>query len=212
VNITFRFRSKSVWRRLTVAFFLLGVLWISSWLAAKWLIVSAPLERADLIVVLSGSSTFLERTHVASELYHEGRAKKIVLTNDNQRAGWSTMLQRNPFFHEIARWELERLGVPVDMIVTIEAPVSSTHDEAVAVQTFASSHDFHSVLIVTSAYHSRRALSVFRKVFDDKMTTGVQAAAPGWQTPLPSCWWFSVRGWQMVPGEYCKIIYYSLVY
>ncbi|HCX30035.1 MAG TPA: hypothetical protein DHU55_09750, partial [Blastocatellia bacterium] len=47
-----RNRSK---RWLAVAFFLLVLIWGLSWLAARMLIVDAPLEHADVIVVLSGS-------------------------------------------------------------------------------------------------------------------------------------------------------------
>ena len=34
--------------------------------------------------------------------------------------------------------------------------------------------------------------------------------APGEETPAPCCWWVTARGWQMVAGEYVKLIYYRL--
>ncbi len=173
------------------------------------LIVSAPLERADVVVVLSGSSTFVERTHLASELYATGRFQRIVLTNDNQKGGWSESLQRNPYFQERARWELERLGVPSSAIETIATPVTSTYDEAVALKSFAAAHGFHSILLVTSAYHSRRALKTFQHLMaGTDIICGVASPPPGWQTPPPATWLFSVQGWRMVPLEYLKIIYY----
>jgi len=42
------------------------------------------------------------------------------------------------------------------------------------------------------------------------ITIGLEAVPPGWQAPRPSLWWLHVKGWQMVPGEYVKMIYYGL--
>ena len=177
------------------------------------LIVSAPLAKADVIVVLSGSSTFVERTHLAAQLYSSGVAQRILLTNDNQQGPWLSSEQRNPFFHERAKWELERLGIPDSDIETIMEPVSGTHDEALVVRRFAQTNNIKSVLIVTSAYHSRRALRTFRRVFADSGTSvALTAVQPGWQTPAPSRWWFSWRGWSTVPLEYVKLVYYWLMF
>jgi hypothetical protein len=44
------------------------VLWLVAWEAAKLLIVSAPLARADAIVVMAGSAAFKERTQRAADL------------------------------------------------------------------------------------------------------------------------------------------------
>ena len=196
-------------RRGVLVLFLLAGVWVGAWFAARMLIVSAPLEHADVIVVLSGSSTFVERTHLASELYASGKFKRIVLTNDNRQGGWSQSLQRNPYFHERARWELERLGVPSSAIETIATPVSSTYDEAVALKSFAAANDLHSMLLVTSAYHSRRALKTFQQLMaGTDIICGVASPPPGWQTPRSVTWLFSAQGWRMVPVEYLKIIYY----
>jgi uncharacterized SAM-binding protein YcdF (DUF218 family) len=201
------------WRRSAVAFLLLASCWLISWLAARWLIVNAPLEHADVIVVLSGSSTFVERTHLAAELYFAGRAGKIVLTNDNQQGGWLSSEQRNPFFYERARWELERLGVPRERIETICTPVVSTHDEALTVRSFAESQGIRSILVVTSAYHSRRALRTYRRALAGiQVSVGLVAVAPGFQTPNPADWWLFPRGWQLIPVEYVKLIYYLILF
>ena len=72
--------NRSNWRRVFVAFLLLVGLWLVSWLGARWLIVRAPLDRADAIVVLSGSATLSERVQHAARLYAEKRAPKILLT------------------------------------------------------------------------------------------------------------------------------------
>lgn len=172
------------------------------------LIVNAPLEHADVIVVLSGSSTFVERTHVAAQIYSEGIAEKVLLTNDNRQGGWLSSEQRNPFFYERARWELERLGVPEWKIEVLRPTVSSTQEEALAVLDYVESTKIRSLLIVTSAYHSRRALRTFRTVLAGRVNVGLVSPPPGWQTPGAASWWLSARGWRTVPTEYIKMVYY----
>ena len=202
-------KAKKNWRRVFVAFLLLGLLWLIAWIGARCLIVSAPLERADAIVVLSGSSTLAERTQHAARLYSQNRAQRILLTTDNEQGGWSTSEQRNPYFHEIAVDELTRLGVPSQNIEVIKPPVGSTWDEAVLVNEYARTHNLRSVLIVTSAYHSRRALWSFRTLLADTNTqVGLDPVPTGIQTPPPATWWLHGRGWQLVLVEYLKMIYY----
>jgi uncharacterized SAM-binding protein YcdF (DUF218 family) len=190
-------------------FLLLTCLWLLAWIGARGLIVSAPLERADAIVVLSGSSTLAERTQHAARLYSENRAQKILLTTDNQQGGWSSAEQRNPYFHEIAVKELTRLGVPSQNVEIIRPPVASTWDEAKLLSDYSKTHNLRSLLIVTSAYHSRRALRTFRALFHDTQTqVGIDPVQTGIQTPQPATWWARPRGWQLVFVEYLKLIYY----
>lgn len=197
------------WRRVFVAFLLLGGLWLVSWLGARWLIVRGPLERADAIVVLSGSATLSERVRHAARLYAEKRAAKILLTTDDRQGGWSSAEQRNPYFHEIAISELNRLGVPTENIEVVRPPVSSTWDEAMALRDYAKAHNLRSILIVTSSYHSRRALFTFRNFFADGDTqVSIDPVETGIQTPPPATWWLHKRGWQLVLVEYLKLIYY----
>jgi uncharacterized SAM-binding protein YcdF (DUF218 family) len=202
---------KKHWRRLTIGFVLLAVVWVLAWVAARCLIVSAPLNRADAIVVLSGSSTLTERVQHAARLYSEQRSQRIILTTDNRQGGWSSAEQRNPYFHEIAVNELIRLGVPSADMEVIRPPVDSTWDEALLVSQYAKTHNLRSILIVTSSYHSRRALWTFRTLLRDGSTeVGVDPVATGIQTPAPTTWWLHRKGWQLVLVEYLKLIYYRL--
>lgn len=187
--------------------------WLVAWAAARLLIVNVPLQQADVIVVLSGSGTYRERAAQAAELFQAGVAKRIVLTNDNTRGGWSSAEQRNPFFYERARDELQLRGVPPAMIEVLQEPVSSTHDEALLIRNYAETKSYHSVLVVTSAYHSRRALWTFNRVLAHKeVVIGIRAVPTGWQTPTTGIWWLSLKGWEDVPVEYLKTAYYRLKY
>ena len=201
--------NRLTWRRVFVAFFLLAGLWLVSWLGARWLIVRAPLERADAIVVLSGSATLSERVQHAARLYAEKRAAKILLTTDNTQGGWSSAQQRNPYFYEIAISRLNRLGVPSESIEVVGPPVTSTWEEGIALRDYAKAHNLRSLLIVTSSYHSRRALFTFRHFFADAgAQVGIDPVETGIQTPPPATWWLHIRGWQLVLVEYLKLIYY----
>ncbi len=199
-------------RLLTLAGLLLSWPFVS-WAAAKLLIVRAPLEHAEAIVLLSGSSTLRERALRTSELFREGRAPKIILTNDGFRGSWSNAEQRNPSYYEATVAELTRLGVPRDKIEILPTQVSSTYDEAVLLRQHAQGQNLSAILVVTSPYHSRRALWVFRRVFRDSgKQIGMEPASTGWQTPSPANWWLKRRGWQSVPIEYLKMVYYAIRY
>jgi uncharacterized SAM-binding protein YcdF (DUF218 family) len=177
------------------------------------LITEAPLEKADAIVVLGGSATYKERTREAAKLFFEGRAPRVLLTNDNQRGPWSIAEQRNLFFYERALEELKSAGLPSDRIEVLMKPVESTFDETQVVRDYAQQHGLHSILIVTSAYHSRRALWVFSRVFRDTgIRVGLISVRPGQESPPPVTWWLTLRGWKLVPTEYVKMMYYVINY
>jgi len=199
-------------RLLTILVVVAGVWTLFAWLAATHLVVSQPLPRADAIVILSGSQCFMERTTEAAELYSSNVASRVVLTNDNLQGTWSSAQQRNPFFYERARDNLILTGVPQQRIEVIYQPVTSTYNEAETVRDYAQSQGFKSILVVTSGYHSRRALWTLQRVFkDSNVQVGMQAVETGIQTPSPLTWWLHARGWQMVAGEYVKSIYYHLI-
>lgn len=179
--------------------------------APRMLVVSAPLASADAIVVLSGSSAYLERTQKAAQLYREGRAPLVLLTDDHTRGGWNSAQQRNPFFVERAMEELVKAGVPQDAIRIAPGVAASTHDEAIIIKDYAAAETLRSVLVVTSAYHSRRALRALRQTLDGTGTTvGIESVQS--DSVQSAFWWLRPQGWRTVGGEYVKLIYYWLKY
>ncbi len=180
---------------------------------AKRLIVEKPLEHADVILILAGSSVFQERTNKAAELYKQKIAPKIILTDDGTRGGWSNIERRNPPFVEMARATLISEGVPAEAIAIIKPTGSGTVYEAQIFAEKASQANWKSVLLVTSAYHTRRTLRVFENQLKDRnIVIGIVAAPVGRQTPPPDFWWLSARGWDFVAGEYVKSFYYWVYY
>ena len=180
---------------------------------AENLIVEKPLEHADVILVLAGSSVYQERARQAADVYKQGNAPKIVLTDDGTKGGWSKIEKRNPPYVEMARGVLIAEGVPAEVIEIIKPNGSGTIHEAQITQKKARQENWKTILLVTSAYHTRRALWSFEKVSDgENLQFGIVAAPVGEQTPSSDYWWFSPRGWSFVAGEYVKSFYYWLCY
>ncbi|HYG81627.1 MAG TPA: YdcF family protein [Pyrinomonadaceae bacterium] len=186
---------------------------LAAWGAARLLVVRAELARADALIVLSGGSFYEERARHAAELFAEGRAPLVVLTDDGLRGPWSDELERNPTYAELEAEELARAGVPRESVSVVPELVSSTYDEAVRVRDYARARGLRSVLVVTSPYHSRRALWVWRLVFRGSgIEVGLDPATEGAQSPPAATWWWHLRGWRAVAFEYPKMAYYWLRY
>ena len=184
-----------------------------AWIAARLLIVHSDPIEVDALAVLGGSSTYLERTHLAADLFNQRRIPFVILTNDGQHSGWSVADQRNLLFFERAETELQQRGVPRDRIAVIAQPVSSTYDEAVTLRAYAIRNNLRSIVVVAGPYQSRRALWTLRCVFEGTgVSVGVDAPAPGEQSPTASTWWLYRMGWHEVPTEYAKLVYYYLQY
>jgi uncharacterized SAM-binding protein YcdF (DUF218 family) len=204
-------KKQVVWVLVIIVFTAVALMPALAWGAARFLIVRTPVAHADIVVMMSGSATFHERAQHAAQLYNEGRAPKIILTNDNLQSGWSEQQQRNPFYYERAKDELILLGVPEQNIEVLMDPILGTYDEACLIKVYAESHNVHSIVVVTSGYHSRRALFTFQKVFSGTQTEiGMDPVATGIDTPSPATWWFKSFGWQVVGQEYGKLLCYRL--
>ena len=200
------------------------VVWtVAAGVAARALIIRAPLESADAIVVLSGSSAYVERTHKAAQLFREGRAPRVLLTDDHTRGGWDNARQRNPFFVERAQDELIKGGVPEDKIEVVPGFAGSTHDEALVlkhralnerfIQHFISLPRYKSLLVVTSSYHSRRALQTLQQTFaGTDVKLGMEPSPDDSLHASTVFWWLRPDGWRNVGGEYVKLIYYWFKY
>lgn len=200
---------KRVGSWLRVALCLLLAWSLFAWGLARFLIVRAELSHADALVVLSGSSTYFERSRKAAQMWKSGRAPRVILTNDNQQGSWSSSKQRNPFFYEYSVAELLAAGVPRERIEVLSEPVSSTDEEALLLRQYALKENLQSLIVVTSSYHSRRALWILRRVFQDTgITIGLEPVPTGQQTPSPLLWWIHPRAWMLIPGEYVKAVYY----
>ena len=198
---------------LAVAVCLLVVWALTAPSLATYLIVEKPLDHADAIIVLSGSAVYKERTRKAAELYKQGVAPRIFITDDGAHAGWSRDERTNTPFVVLEQRELIANGVLPVSITVLPGKVSGTDYEAKALAGELAARPMGAVLIVTSGYHTRRALKTFETILKDKnIEFGIRGVPPGDQTPNLNYWWLQPRGWQMVAGEYMKSVVYYFYY
>ncbi len=204
----------SVFSKIILTLLLGLLLWVAfAPFLAKCLVVEKPLEKADAIMVLGGSATYIERTQKAAEIYHTAIADKILLTDDGNRGGWNKAEQTNLKFVELARRNLVSQGVPAEKIEVLPSTVDATIDEANLLAKTAQTENLHKILLVTSAYHTRRALWIFEKTAANlPIEFGIESPPTGIETPPPQMWWTKPRGWQSVGGEYLKFVYYWMFY
>jgi uncharacterized SAM-binding protein YcdF (DUF218 family) len=182
---------------------------------AERLIIEKPLDHADVIIVLAGSAAFVERAQKAALIYREGVAPKVFLTDEGTNAGWSNKERRNPPYVELTKRELVAGGVPGDVIEILSPKGSGTIIEAKLLGKRAAESNWKSLLIVTSPFHTRRALRTFETVFAKSgvgTEIGVVSPRPGQQSPPASHWWLTWEGWRVVGGEYIKSVFYHLNY
>lgn len=170
-------------KRMSLIFAIVGIAWLWFWsiapscrwmgglLETPWLNkdgtvpVAESLPEADLIVLLSGgmgantnvtqySELFggADRAYHTARLYKAKKAPRIVLTGDKSRE--STI----PFLRD--------LGVPEDIIL-VDNDSMNTEENAKFTAGLLAGLDRPRVLLVTSAYHMRRSVLMFRKYAPD---------------------------------------------
>ena len=129
-----------------------------------WLVIRQDLEPADAIIILMGSTT--DRVLEALDLYQEDMAETFIMVQTRQY-GEEHVKERGldiPTPPEISAMVLAQAGVPDENILILPGSTTSTIDEARAVAGFIEDQPgFESVILVTSSYHTRRALMIFER-------------------------------------------------
>jgi len=206
-------RRSNIRKRLLIAALSLVIVWpLLAWAGAKWLIVNRQIDSPDAIVILSGPGTYIERSEWAARLYRQRRAL-VVVSNEGLLSGWSATDQRNLYFSELATRRLLQHGVDAQDVRIVSEIGAGTYPESLRLCDYAAAERLNRILIVTSAYHSRRALwSIQRACKDQPIQIGMDSPPPGLQTPAPGGWWLRRSGWRFVGAEFVKLVYYRLYY
>ena len=163
------------------------------WEAAYPPVAVAELPKADAVVLLGGFAAqpmpprvapdlnaAADRLFEAARLFHAGKAAHIVASAGN--------LPWDPVVAPEAHWVgqlLGELGVPADAVI-LESRSRNTYENALFTAPILRDKGWHSVLLVTSATHMRRAMATFRKAGLDvtAATTDVQGSFPVASGPL----------------------------
>jgi uncharacterized SAM-binding protein YcdF (DUF218 family) len=146
--------------------------------AARKLLRVDELSAADVIVALGGDPRCW-RERQAAELYHRGFGRKIVISSTPFAWGGNTGAA-------VQRYLVCR-GVPARDLIMLK-DVYNTRAEAEQLIPLMRAQGWRSALVVTSPFHSRRALYTLERYAPDLQFSSVPlpAAPPEWQ---PERWW-----------------------
>jgi uncharacterized SAM-binding protein YcdF (DUF218 family) len=154
-----------------------------------------PCQAADAIVAVSGGDT-TARTKEAITLYQNGWAPKLIFSGAAQDKSGPSNAEA---MRRVARSE----GVPDGDIITEEAG-ATTKQNAQNTQTIFTRNQISSVILVTSAYHQRRAGLEFTQ--QSAGTVAVRSHPVASDDQWSMWWWLTPTGWYLAIGEFVKII------
>ena len=158
---------------------------------AKFFTVSNATPGADALVVLSGGK-FTRIPH-ALKLFEEGYAPEILLTDEKKRSiRFSHLLPNNEM---IAQAMIEELGLtaPVSIIQSKKGGATSTFDEAYDLLKLSEKKKYRHLILVTDAFHSRRAYHAFQTVFEET-EINIEMSAASNKIFNENNWWTSDQG------------------
>jgi uncharacterized SAM-binding protein YcdF (DUF218 family) len=178
--------------------------------AGRFLVYEDPLKHADAIFVLAGARA--ERWLEGVDLYHEGIAPRIVLSPGRLEAAELVLRAKHvnlPSDAELARSAILQLRVPADAVSVLDGSVDNTAQEAAALHRLASSQRWHTVVVVTSKYHSHRAAFAFQREFGG---SGVEIVlrTTRYDPSDPSHWWRHRADIRYVVSELGKLVAYRV--
>lgn len=199
-----RLRRGAIWFGVLIPVFLIAYAVHGPVLAAyaRWFRIDDP-RASDAIVLLLGGIS--HRPEKAAELYRAGIAPGIVLGTSERDD------PLDPDESERTTELLTKFGVPRSAIRILPGEVTSTRDEALLVRHEAAVRGWKSITVVTTAFHTRRAYWIFRKVINDPGVAIHMAAArhPKYEENV---WYRTDEGLVLYFGETLRLIYYWLRY
>jgi uncharacterized SAM-binding protein YcdF (DUF218 family) len=150
-------------------------------------------RKADAILVLGGDDSGA-RIIKAAQLATQGYASYVLVSGPPNLLGHDS-----DGTIEFAR----RNGYPETLFraVWLPAGTDSTRSEATFLGSYLRTHAIHSVLLVTSNFHSRRAARLWRKQAPWIGVTVVAAADPSF---TPDGWWKTRTGQKVFLLEWTK--------
>ena len=158
---------------------------------AKFFTIDNAKPGADAIVVLSGGKN--TRIHHALKLFSEGYAPLLIFTEEKKPSSFfSTLFPTNV---QIASKISEKLdiSVPILTIPSIKGGATSTFDEAYDLLNYIEKNKFRHIILVTDAFHTRRAYYAFKKVFAKTKIHFEMSAAQN-EIFNEGNWWISDQG------------------
>lgn len=180
--------------------------------AGGYLLVEHPPEKADLIVCLTGQA--IDRGLEAAELYKSGYAPRIFIGREELPEGYELLRSRGfrfPETRDLFFSMVQFLGVPEAAMVTTDRFVGSTIVEAQMVSDLVREKSYHSLIIVTSPLHTRRAWLTFKCAFAQDQVK-LMMVPSRYSDFRADDWWKTRRHIRDLVIEYQKLVFYVLKY
>jgi uncharacterized SAM-binding protein YcdF (DUF218 family) len=185
----------------------LAILLVAAWaatFAGTVLVVERPIASPDAIVSLASHEW--ERLPEASRLAHRYPNAQVILTLP------AVITEYTCHDCDTRVDQLVRIGVAKERIHVVPVALLGTFAEALALRAYAQHERIAHVLVVTSPYHTRRALATFQKAFEGtRIDIGIQPALA--TSPVhPEAWWRSRLDRWYVRYEWEAAVYYFVRY
>jgi uncharacterized SAM-binding protein YcdF (DUF218 family) len=161
--------------------------------AGRFLIVNEDISPAEAIVVIGGDHK-PQRMEQAVDLFNQGYAPVLIISAGTSVLEGSETLPEA----EVMRRQALALGLSDDFLI-IENESRTTMENAIFTKTLLENEGIESIILVTSAYHSRRARRIFHDVFGEKFHVSTQ---PAQTVNHPLFWLFTPDERQVVLYEY----------
>lgn len=192
----FDVRAKRIWIPVAVVMAVCGVVFAVK--AGKLLVVDAP-ESSDVILVLAGETD--HRPARALELLEQGYARRVVIDvpsaariyNYTQIALAQKYIQTLP----------QAASVEVCPIVGL-----STREESHDAERCLAHEAVNKILIVTSDFHTRRALSIFRHELRGK---SFSVAAARDEATFGADWWKHRQWAKTFLDEWLRVLWWNAI-
>lgn len=152
-------------------------------------------RRADAALVLAGDHRG-NRILKACELLRAGHVPVVLVSGP---MGWYGTNEA-----DLATRFATGHGCPADSIQPVYITAHSTVEEAREVRPELERRRIGSVLLVTSNYHTARALRTFRRTLPERMEIAPVAAPDPYFTP--DAWWHSREGQKTMFFEFSKTV------
>jgi uncharacterized SAM-binding protein YcdF (DUF218 family) len=159
----------------------------------EFLVVSDPLEHADLIYVLAGDF-WGGRVLLGANLGSQGWAPRVILSGGRYQDRYAS---------DMAVEFAVQHGYPRRLFLPIRMETQSTVDEVRAMGPLFQRLGARRIILVTSNFHSRRAVQAFRLFFPE-VDFRMESAAD--DTFHPHAWWETPAERRLLFGEYEKML------
>jgi uncharacterized SAM-binding protein YcdF (DUF218 family) len=176
--------------------------------AGEWLVEEDEPVQADAIVILMGS--VYDRVLHAVDLFQQGWSTKMIIV-ETRRVHDDKVIRGEAKYNKSNTGQTRNiaisLGIPADSIITLWGGARSTQKEAIIIRHYlANKPEIDTILLVSSAEHTRRASIIFKFAFKQAgMPVHVVSCPSGYSDFNAEKWWTSGATIIDVFMEYIKL-------